>query len=159
MKKTTVVNKKVNPDFDVDITRSSKWGNPFRIGPDGTRKEVIAKYREWITKGEGSHLLRDLFQLRGKRLGCVCKPQACHGDILVELVHARRIGFIVRNGEKWNCGGIMVDDVVKRVGFPLGNKVTGMNRRELKRYCDEWGYKVERYKVVEWKRNRLVRPA
>ena len=24
--------------------------------------------------------------LRGKRLGCVCKPKACHGDVLVELI-------------------------------------------------------------------------
>ncbi len=26
------------------IGRGSKWGNPFRIGPDGSRAEVIAKH-------------------------------------------------------------------------------------------------------------------
>ncbi|RWK52772.1 MAG: DUF4326 domain-containing protein, partial [Mesorhizobium sp.] len=32
----------------VYIGRPSKWGNPFVIGPDGSRAEVIAKYRAWI---------------------------------------------------------------------------------------------------------------
>ena len=28
--------------------RPSKWGNPFVIGRDGSRADVIAKYRAWI---------------------------------------------------------------------------------------------------------------
>ena len=71
--------------FDVYIGRPSKWGNPFTIGKDGTRKEVIAKYRKWIlTQPE---LLRHLEELRGKTLGCWCSPLACHGDVLIELLH------------------------------------------------------------------------
>jgi len=46
---------------------------------------VIKKYRKWITQGEGKHLLKDLHELKGKRLGCWCKPLPCHGDILVGL--------------------------------------------------------------------------
>lgn len=30
------------------IGRPSKWGNPFVIGRDGSRADVIAKYRAWI---------------------------------------------------------------------------------------------------------------
>jgi len=30
------------------IGRPSKWDNPFVIGRDGSRKEVIAKYRAWV---------------------------------------------------------------------------------------------------------------
>ena len=70
--------------YDVYIGRPEKWGNPFSIGKDGTREEVIAKYRTWITKGDGKHLLKDLHELKGKTLGCWCAPKACHGDILTE---------------------------------------------------------------------------
>lgn len=35
--------------------------------------------------GEGRHLLKDLHELKGKTLGCFCKPLSCHGDILVRL--------------------------------------------------------------------------
>lgn len=80
---TTVVN--IHHDkYDVLITRESKWGNPFHIGKDGTREEVIQKYRKWIVTQP--ILIASLEQLRGKKLGCVCKPENCHGDILVELI-------------------------------------------------------------------------
>jgi hypothetical protein len=80
---TKVVN--INKDnYDLYIGRPSKWGNPFSIGKDGTRKEVIQKYREWIVSQE--NLLDSLSELEGKRLGCYCSPQACHGDVLIELL-------------------------------------------------------------------------
>ena len=73
--------------YDVYVGRGKgakgKWGNPFRIGRDGTREEVIAKYREWIKTQPD--LLRDIPSLKGKTLGCWCKPQACHGDVLAQL--------------------------------------------------------------------------
>lgn len=62
----------------------SGFGNPFVVGRDGTREEVIARYREWIQAQPV--LLARLEELRGKRLGCWCKPQACHGDVLVEML-------------------------------------------------------------------------
>lgn len=77
-----VVHCKRDP-FDVYIGRPSKWGNPFEIGKDGTREEVITKYRTWILTQPA--LLRDLPELRGKVLGCWCFPRACHGDVLVNL--------------------------------------------------------------------------
>lgn len=79
---TTVVNVR-HGHFDVYIGRGGQWGNPFRIGPDGSREEVIEKYRVWILKQPV--LLRQLPMLRNKRLGCHCAPQPCHGDILVEM--------------------------------------------------------------------------
>ena len=71
---------------DTYIGRPSKWGNPFEIGKDGTRDEVIAKYRAWIMTQD--KLLDSLHELVGKTLGCWCSPQACHGDVLVELANA-----------------------------------------------------------------------
>ena len=72
--------------YDVYIGRPSKWGNPFAIGEDGTRAEVIEKYRAWIV--QQPHLMAALHELKGKRLGCWCAPRACHGDVLAELADA-----------------------------------------------------------------------
>ena len=78
-----VVNKR-KECFDVYIGRGSIWGNPFEIGKDGTREEVIAKYKEYIlAKPE---LLARLPELKDKILGCYCKPKPCHGDVLIELL-------------------------------------------------------------------------
>lgn len=66
--------------YDVYIGRPSKWGNPFSIGTDGTREEVVRKYREWVLTQE-----LPFHELKGKTLGCWCAPRACHGDILMEL--------------------------------------------------------------------------
>lgn len=70
---------------DVYIGRPSIWGNPFEIGRDGTREEVINKYRTWIA--ERPLLIAKLPELKGKTLGCWCAPQACHGDVLAELAN------------------------------------------------------------------------
>ena len=69
---------------DVYIGRGSKWGNPFIIGRDGTREEVIAKYKDYILNSK--ELLKAIPELKGKVLGCYCKPLACHGDVLMELL-------------------------------------------------------------------------
>lgn len=61
---------------------ASKWGNPFHIGRDGDRDEVIAMYADHLAR---TGLVRDVAELRGKVLVCWCKPLACHGDVLVEL--------------------------------------------------------------------------
>jgi hypothetical protein len=62
------------------------WSNPFKIGRDGNRGKVIEMYRKWIFLRP--ELLKRLPELRGKRLGCWCAPQACHGDVLVELINS-----------------------------------------------------------------------
>lgn len=87
---TTVVNIKKTDQYDVFIGRPTKWSNKYRIGRDGTRADVIAKYRRWLMKN--SELLAALPELRGKRLGCYCKPQACHGDILADLADRPGVG-------------------------------------------------------------------
>ena len=83
--KTIVVNLRNEP-YDIRISRGSKWGNPFKMknSSDQERQRVIAAYREYLLKSP--KLLNSLSELKGKRLGCFCKPKACHGDILVELV-------------------------------------------------------------------------
>lgn len=73
-------------DYDVLIMRPSKWGNPFVIGKDGERDEVIDKFAVWIKTQPD--LMEALHELRGKRLGCCCYPKRCHGHVLAELVNA-----------------------------------------------------------------------
>ena len=81
---TTVVHCKKD-FYDIYIGRPSKWGNPFEIGRDGTREEVIEKYRFYLLR---SWLLNDIHELKDKVLGCWCHPLPCHGDILAELANA-----------------------------------------------------------------------
>jgi hypothetical protein len=83
---TYAVNYTLGHEYDVKITRDSPWGNPFVIGRDGDRDEVIQKFREWIV--EQPLLMQALPALKGKRLGCVCAPMPCHGDVLAELAEA-----------------------------------------------------------------------
>jgi hypothetical protein len=80
---TRVVNMS-RAKFDLRIDRRTQWGNPFHIGFHGSRDEVIAKYETYIR--QRPNLLADLSFLKGKRLGCHCKPLACHGDVLVRLI-------------------------------------------------------------------------
>jgi hypothetical protein len=70
---------------DVYIGRPSKWGNPFEIGKDGDREEVIQKYREWVVTQP--NLMAALPELRGKVLGCWCSPKACHGGVLAYIAN------------------------------------------------------------------------
>lgn len=90
-----VLNKRTcghRPDA-IYIGRGSKWGNPYRIGRDGDRATVIAKYAQWL-RGQ-HHLLRALDELRGRDLICFCAPLPCHGDLLRWLANASREERIV----------------------------------------------------------------
>lgn len=90
MVKTTVVNMR-HEDCDVPVARGlSRWGNPFKIGVHGTRTEVIALYEEWLLcELEDPDNVTEFLKLRGKKLGCWCKPKRCHGDII--LKHLERL--------------------------------------------------------------------
>ena len=69
--------------YQVSIMRPGLWGNPFVIGRDGDRATVIAKHAGWIR--QRPELMARLGELRGKVLGCCCKPAPCHGDTLAAL--------------------------------------------------------------------------
>ncbi len=74
------------PAGAVYIGRGSPWGNPFVIGRDGTRAEVIAQYDAWIATQP--HLLARLPELRSRDLLCFCAPRSCHGETLRRLANA-----------------------------------------------------------------------
>ena len=79
------------------------FGSPFILKRDGNRETVIKKFEEWI-RGEKykvvepkrrKWILKNLYRLKGKRIGCFCNPLPCHGDIYVKLI-------IELNGERNN---------------------------------------------------------
>ena len=88
--KTSVVNIKFQ-EFDLYIGRKnasrglgqSMWANPFQINAGCTREQSIERFTQYLLGSP--KLLARLSELRGKRLGCWCKPLACHGDVLACL--------------------------------------------------------------------------
>ncbi len=87
MQETKVVNLR-NEAYEVYIGRGSIFGNPYKIDSHNDRQAVIAKYKEYFYK----RVKTDYFfkfavlKLKGKTLGCYCKPLACHGDIIVDYL-------------------------------------------------------------------------
>jgi len=73
------------PSGAVFIGRPSKWGNPFVIGKDGTREEVINKYKQRLLSNSTLMLMAKT-ELAGKDLICFCAPCSCHGDILLVVL-------------------------------------------------------------------------
>ena len=86
--KPRVLNKKVDsiPADAIYCGRPSKYGNPFSIGKDGNRAEVIAKHKKWLDAQP--ELKQEIVEeLRGKSLVCFCRPLPCHCDYLLEIAN------------------------------------------------------------------------
>jgi hypothetical protein len=88
MNKTRAVNV-YKSDYDVYVGRNpkfgnAKWGNPYD-DPNMPLHEKIIRYEDYIRNTP--ELWDSLHELRGKRLGCHCKPRPCHADVLVKLVN------------------------------------------------------------------------
>jgi hypothetical protein len=84
-----------NENYDVYIGRAGRgqdgyFGNPFPLLPGQPRGASLDKYRAYFkdrlkTDPEFS---RRINGLKGKTLGCFCKPYPCHGDIIAEYLDA-----------------------------------------------------------------------
>jgi hypothetical protein len=82
-----VLNRKRDgqPQGSIYVGRGSPWGNPFRIGPDGTREDVIRKFETYARQ----RLEREpdwLAPLRGRDISCWCEPLPCHGHVIAILL-------------------------------------------------------------------------
>jgi hypothetical protein len=81
--KMKVVHCKKEP-FTIYIGRPSVFGNPFVIGRDGTREDVISKYE--IYARQSKEIMSEIERLpEDAILACWCSPKPCHGDILVKI--------------------------------------------------------------------------
>ena len=70
--------------------RPGRFGNPFRRQEHGLSR-AVELYEAWIQQPAQAELLLEARQtLRGKNLGCWCRPGlASHADVLRRLVHAQ----------------------------------------------------------------------
>lgn len=94
--KTTVVNLK-NKKYDVYIGRTGKgmdgyFGNPFKIKAGDNRGSTLEKYKIYFFNRleTDPEFKARIFKLRGKTLGCFCKPNPCHGDVISEYLNSFR---------------------------------------------------------------------
>jgi hypothetical protein len=76
--------------YDVYIGRPREglegpFGNPFRAGP------ALKRFRQYFLDrvARDTDFRLQVLSLRGKRLGCYCKPKPCHGDIIAEWVESQ----------------------------------------------------------------------
>ncbi|MFJ4545828.1 DUF4326 domain-containing protein [Pseudomonas sp. NPDC088885] len=95
LKITKVSNKDNGDSYDVYIGRGTLWGNPYQMGKEGTRDEVIAKFaydfeKRFLKLPEKFD--ENIEKLRGKTLGCHCKPAACHGDVIANYLNSQDDG-------------------------------------------------------------------
>jgi hypothetical protein len=95
----------VREGYDVYIGRPGKgkdgpFGNPFRLTREADRDVVLEQYRAWFLKRvcEDQLFRAAVLALRGRVLGCFCKPKTCHGDIIVEWIDAQPLDGRRRGG-------------------------------------------------------------
>lgn len=89
------------PENTVKVDRSTRWGNPWRVGENGveTAAEAVRLFRVRMPGGILSaqahpesrmgRIIHGLPELRGLNLACWCKlDEPCHADVLLELANA-----------------------------------------------------------------------
>lgn len=67
------------------VDRTSRWGNPFKIGRDGSRDDVLVEHEKLLR--ENPEMVNEIWHLRNKPLGCWCEPLPCHGWLLAFLAN------------------------------------------------------------------------
>lgn len=89
------------------IGRGSPLGNPFVIGKDGSREQVIAKYRVWLNEqimrknpvvlDELNRLGNKAIDEKGLALQCFCYPKPCHGEVIKEKLVKAMYNYFAEN--------------------------------------------------------------
>lgn len=67
--------------------KASKWANPYSVKKYG-RDKCLELYESKVR--QTPELWNALEELDGKVLGCWCKPDGCHGDVLVRLIEEKK---------------------------------------------------------------------
>jgi hypothetical protein len=91
---TTVVNLRKD-SYDVYIGRAGKgqdgyFGNPFPIIPGEPRGSTLEKYKKYFHArlAFNPEFKNRVHSLKGKVLGCFCKPLPCHGDVIADYLNS-----------------------------------------------------------------------
>jgi hypothetical protein len=87
---TVVVN--INTEqFDIYIGRAGRgeggYYNPFH--ETGSAEDAVQRFQRYFIDRieKDSEFKRRILALKGKRLGCFCKPKACHGDVIADWLN------------------------------------------------------------------------
>lgn len=93
--------EKFDPKTMLRIDRQTIYGNPFKIGKDGSRDEVIQKFNLYFLRRMANevnyrdavyHLLTEV--RKGKRLACWCVPEACHGTCYLSMIPVHELATL-----------------------------------------------------------------
>jgi len=83
----------IKEPYDVYIGRSGRgqsgyFGNPFKRQPGSSAGSTLIKYKKYLYDrlNNDPQFKERIHLLKGKTLGCFCKPNACHGDIIKEYL-------------------------------------------------------------------------
>lgn len=81
-------------EYDVYIGRAGRgkdgyFGNPFKLKSGDIKGSTLDKFRDYFYNRieNDSEFKNKVLQLKGKTLGCFCKPDPCHGDIIAEFIN------------------------------------------------------------------------
>ena len=91
--KTQVVNIRFSA-YDVYIGRAGHgkdgyFGNPYRLTGSEQRGATIERYKKYFNdrmQTDPEFCCR-VHELKGKTLGCFCKPHPCHGDVIADYLN------------------------------------------------------------------------
>jgi hypothetical protein len=78
-----------NMSFYVPGTLASIWRNIFEVKKYGL-DQCLVLYEAHVR--QTPELWDQLETLKGKELGCWCKPNKCHGDVLIKLLEEKEKG-------------------------------------------------------------------
>jgi hypothetical protein len=84
------------------VDRTTRWGNPFRIGTDAVHpltgrivqvksaEIAVELFAHFLGTPAGAPITEAAHQdLRGRNLACWCKEgQPCHGDVLLRVANS-----------------------------------------------------------------------
>lgn len=81
--------------YDIYIGRAGKgkdgyFGNPFKLLPTESRGATIERYKQYFYNRleTDPEFKQKVLQLKGKTLGCFCKPNPCHRDVIAEYLNS-----------------------------------------------------------------------
>jgi len=154
--KTTVVNLKYEKG-DINCGRPSKWGNPYIIGKDGDREEVLQKYKKYLFN-DPDLIIEARKELKDKVLECYCKPLKCHCDLLAYLCDIKI--YAVVGSRNFNSFDILENELNKyKIKLVVSGGCKGADIL-AKKYCEK--YKIPIIEILpKWdkygKRAGLIR--
>lgn len=103
-----IVNRRTYRGASEYVGRPSVLGNPFVIGRDGGRAEVLQKYRRWLwgeMQSRNEVVLAELQRLAALAqtgdviFSCWCSPEPCHAEILRAAVGWLQTQTDMQSGE------------------------------------------------------------